>query len=82
MKLYALKDSDGWTNIKLLRTQDSAVEVAVDLCAARVGTRHYTCQVLEIDTETETMRPMVQLVADAGGAAPVRVEISADKPRA
>lgn len=68
MKLYALKDSDGWTSIQLLREHDTAVKAAADLCDARAAIRHYTCQILEIDTETETMLPMEQLEAAVGSS--------------
>lgn len=78
MKLYALKDYYGWTNIQLLREHDNAVAAAVDLCAAHAGIMYYTCQVLEIDTETETMRPMERIVADSLNAASVRIENPAD----
>lgn len=78
MKLYALKDSDGWMNIQLLRDHDNAVGAAVDLCAAHAGIRYYTCQVLEIDTETETMRPMERIVADTRNAASIRIDNPAD----
>lgn len=72
MKLYGLKDSQGWMSITLQDSQETAESCAEALCEAIHRDPHYTVEVLIIDTDERTMVPGTTITAKAKDAAPHR----------
>lgn len=69
MKLYGLKDNQGWMSMSLQDNQKTAEACAEALCEATHQDPYYSVEVLIIDTDERIMYPGPTVTAKAKDAA-------------